>query len=96
MYPVFVPWGIKATGLRFLTHFPIDFHQEDNVAEKVPVMDEEACIGCGACEEICPEVFRMNESLGFALVINPGGADADKIEEAIEACPVNCITRSED
>jgi ferredoxin len=66
------------------------------VAEKIPVLDEEACIGCGACEEICPEVFRMNESLGFALVINPGGADVDKIEEAIEACPVNCITWSED
>jgi ferredoxin len=66
------------------------------VADKVPVIDEEACIGCGACEEICPEVFRMNESLGFALVVNPGGADADKIEEAIEACPVNCISWSED
>jgi ferredoxin len=66
------------------------------VAEKIPVLDEEACIGCGACEEICPEVFRMNESLGFALVINPGGAYVDKIEEAIEACPVNCITWSED
>jgi ferredoxin len=30
------------------------------------------------------------------LVINPVGADIDKIEEAIEACPVNCITWSED
>jgi ferredoxin len=38
----------------------------------------------------------MNESLGFALVVNPGGADVDKIEEAMEACPVNCITWSED
>jgi ferredoxin len=66
------------------------------LAEKVPVIDEEACIGCAACEEMCPEVFRMNESLGFALVINPGGANDDKIEEAMEACPVNCITRSED
>ena len=66
------------------------------MADKVPVIDEEACIGCGACEEICPEVFRMNESLGFALVVNPGGADADKIEEVMEACPVNCIFWSED
>jgi ferredoxin len=62
----------------------------------VPVIDEEACICCVACEEICPEVFIMNESLGFALVMNPGGADADKIEEAMEACPVNCITWAED
>jgi len=81
---------------RALPHFPRDPAQENNVTEKIPVIDEEACIGCGACEEICPEVFRMNESLGFALVINPGGADPDKIEEAIEACPVNCISWSED
>jgi len=86
----------RAVDRRPGTLFPIEPLQENSLAEKVPVIDEEACIGCGACEEICPEVFRMNESLGFALVINPGGADADKIEEAIEACPVNCITRSED
>lgn len=66
------------------------------MAERVPVIDEEACIGCGACEEICPEVFKMNESLDFALVMNPGGADEAKIEEAMEACPVQCITWSED
>ena len=66
------------------------------MTERVPLLDEEACIGCGACEEICPGVFRMNESLGFALVLNPGGADADMVEEAMEACPVNCITWSEE
>jgi ferredoxin len=70
--------------------------RESNMADKVPVIDEDACIGCAACEEICPEVFQMNESLGFALVVNPGGGDADKIEEAMEACPVHCITWSED
>jgi ferredoxin len=79
-----------------VTHFPPEVQQENSVSEEIPVIDEEACIGCGACEEICPEVFRMNESLGFALVINPGGADAGKIEEAIEACPVNCVIWSED
>lgn len=65
------------------------------MAEKIPVIDEEACIGCGACEEICPEVFRSNESLGFALVINPSGSDQEKVGEAIEACPVHCISWSE-
>ena len=23
-------------------------------------IEEDECIGCGTCEEICPEVFRFN------------------------------------
>jgi ferredoxin len=66
------------------------------MAEKIPVIDEAGCIACAACEEICPEVFRSNKSLGFALVVNPSGAELDKVEEAMEACPVHCISWSED
>ncbi|MCJ7663252.1 MAG: ferredoxin [Desulfobacterales bacterium] len=60
------------------------------MARKVYI-DEEECIGCGTCEEICPEVFSLNEKTGKAEVINQEGASQDKIEEAIEACPVECI-----
>ncbi len=62
-----------------------------NMSDKIPVIDTEECIACGTCEELCPDVFRVNESLGFAQVINPGGAPDDKIQEAIDACPVTCI-----
>ena len=58
---------------------------------RFPEVDEEECIACGACEDLCPEVFRLNENLGFVQVINPDGGSEDKIEEAIEACPVQCI-----
>lgn len=61
------------------------------MADHLPVVVEEECIACGACEEICPEVFQVNESLGFARVINPFGGSEDKIQEAIDACPVHCI-----
>jgi ferredoxin len=60
------------------------------MARKV-YLDEEECIGCGTCEEICPEVFKLNEKTDKAEVINPTGAPEAKIEEAIEACPVECI-----
>ncbi len=61
------------------------------MGERSPIIVEDECIACGACEETCPEVFRVNESLGFAQVINPGGASEEKIQEAMEVCPVNCI-----
>lgn len=56
-----------------------------------PYIEEEECIACGSCEELCPEVFRLNESLGFAQVVNPEGASEDQIQEAIDACPTQCI-----
>jgi ferredoxin len=62
-----------------------------NMADHVPYVVEDECIACGTCEEICPEVFTVNETLGFAQVMNPAGATTDKIQEAIEACPVQCI-----
>ena len=55
------------------------------------LIDEEECIGCGSCEEICPEVFVLNEDTEKAEVINPEGGPEDLIEEALEACPVECI-----
>jgi ferredoxin len=61
------------------------------MAEHAPFIVEDECIACGSCEELCPEVFRLNEGLGFAQVINPGGAADDKIQEAIDSCPVSCI-----
>lgn len=64
--------------------------------ERFPVIVEEECIACGACVEICPEVFSLNESLGFAQVLNPGGGEEEKIQEAIDACPVQCIHWSDE
>jgi ferredoxin len=61
------------------------------MTDRIPVIREEDCLACGACEEICPEVFRLNQSLGFAMVINPGGADEAKIQEAMDACPTRCL-----
>jgi ferredoxin len=54
-------------------------------------IDEEECIGCGSCVELCPEVFRMNEDKEKAEVILPEGGSEECIEEAIDTCPVSCI-----
>lgn len=51
---------------------------------------DEGCISCGLCEEICPEVFKME---GLAEVIDEVDYDAfeDGIKEAAENCPVEVI-----
>ena len=54
----------------------------------------EACIGCGTCEAICPEVFKM-EDVDGKMIAKVLDADYDalkgKIDEAINACPVTSI-----
>ncbi len=54
-------------------------------------IDEDECIGCGSCEEVCPEVFKLNEETDKAEIIKPEGGPEELIEEAIETCPVDCI-----
>ena len=43
-----------------------------------PVVDESLCIGCGTCEELCPDVFEVGDD-GFSHVIaaDPARACAD-------------------
>jgi len=50
------------------------------------------CIRCCACQEICPQVFRMN-SFGVAeAYINPLPQDAENsAKQAARSCPVAAI-----
>lgn len=50
-------------------------------------VDEKKCIGCGSCEAICPEIFKMNK--GKAEVKSQKNPPC--LKEAIESCPVEAI-----
>jgi len=54
-------------------------------------IDEEECIGCGTCQELCPDVFELDDDTQKARVIMPEGGPEELIEEAMESCPVSCI-----
>jgi ferredoxin len=54
-------------------------------------IEEEECIGCASCQEICPEVFQVDEAAGKARVIKDEGGPEGCIEEAVATCPVTCI-----
>ena len=61
------------------------------MAPKV-VIEEEECVGCEACVELCPEIFEFDEDNEKALVKMPEGGDEDCINEAMDSCPSDCIT----
>ncbi|MEW6328193.1 MAG: ferredoxin [Thermodesulfobacteriota bacterium] len=54
-------------------------------------IDPKECKACGACAEICPEVFKVDADLGYALILDLETYPEDKINEAIIACPGRCI-----
>ncbi len=55
-----------------------------------PVVDYEACIGCGSCVELCPEVFEMRDEK--AWVIGVDKCNTCDCQEAVNACPAEAIT----
>jgi len=59
-------------------------------------IDEEVCIGCETCVELCPDIFAFNNELSKAYVIMPEGGDQECIEEAMASCPVSCISNDEE
>lgn len=56
------------------------------------VIDEQECIGCETCVELCPDVFEMDADGEKAVVKDPDSTD-ECVEEAIDSCPSECITR---
>lgn len=61
-----------------------------------PVVDEDLCIGCAACEDVCPDVFAMEDD-GLSHVINetPEPELYGCVRDAADACPVAAITIEE-
>jgi ferredoxin len=56
------------------------------------VVDKETCIGCGLCETLCSDVFRMGADNKAAVLVDvipaPSAASAN---DAKDSCPVSAI-----
>lgn len=63
---------------------------------KIVRIDQDECIGCESCVELCPGVFAFDDKENKAYVITAEGGDQDCIDEAIASCPVSCITNEEE
>ena len=56
------------------------------------VVDAATCVGCGLCEQNCPEVFEMKDD-GIAHV-KTNECKSCNLKEVADQCPVNAISVS--
>ncbi len=55
-------------------------------------VNEDACIGCGACTAIAPDVFELNdEGLSTVTCDTVSDENTEATKEAVEACPTGAI-----
>lgn len=61
-----------------------------------PVVDADLCIGCGMCESVCPEAFRLEEDGLSHPVAETIGEDLyECAREAQDSCPTDAISLQE-
>lgn len=61
----------------------------------IVIVDEDACLGCGQCEDVCPEVFKLDDDKVKVLMEEVPDDLHDSCREAEEVCPVSAITIEE-
>ncbi len=56
-------------------------------------VDKEACIGCGACVAVAPELFELNEDnkAETKKISELDDEELIKAKEGAETCPVQAI-----
>ena len=80
------PWSRRVAGVA-----PPGRPPRTEVAALNVTIDRDACIGCGACEETCPDVFEVGDD-GVAVVIAKDvSGQEDCIIAAAEDCPQSAI-----
>ncbi len=55
-------------------------------------VDEDTCIGCGACAGTCPDIFELDGDVSTVKVDEIPEAQKQCAEAAAENCPVGAIT----
>lgn len=55
-------------------------------------VNQDACIGCGACAAICEDVFKINDE-GLSEVIKEEVKEDEEqsVRDAVDSCPTAAI-----
>ena len=59
--------------------------------EKAVWVDESDCIGCRYCAHVASNTFVMVPETGRCRAVRQDGDSIERIQEAIDTCPVDCI-----
>jgi len=54
-------------------------------------VDADKCVGSGLCEDICPEVFKLNGDAATVKCESVPPRYEEACREASELCPMNAI-----
>lgn len=55
-------------------------------------VDRDACISCGLCESVCPDVFELDDESISTVKVDPIPSEfEDCAKEAEEGCPTDAI-----
>ncbi len=55
-------------------------------------VDQELCVGCGACQATCPEVFKLVDDKS-QVILNPVPEELEMSAiEAEDGCPMGAIS----
>ena len=59
--------------------------------QKAVWVDEAVCIGCRYCAHVASHTFLVEPQMGRSRAIRQDGDSTERIQEAIDTCPVDCI-----
>ena len=59
--------------------------------QKAVWVDEATCIGCRYCAHVAGNTFFVEPDWGRSRVLRQDGDSTERIQEAIDTCPVDCI-----
>ncbi|MCQ1531702.1 permease [Lutispora saccharofermentans] len=68
-----------------------DMPQELETDGQAVSVNQDYCIGCGVCVNICPKIFYMEGKKAVARKEAIAGPIAEKVSKAAEACPGKAI-----
>nr|WP_254972988.1 MULTISPECIES: ferredoxin [unclassified Cyanobium] len=54
-------------------------------------VDEAVCIGCRYCAHVAGNTFVVEPDWGRSRALRQDGDSTERIQEAIDTCPVDCI-----